>query len=258
MTRSFKDFIANEARRGPAPGAFGKSGGNFSFSKAKPQFKQSGPRPTELPSVSHGRQDNRFQNFDQRVAYGKNIEALIIKSLVDNFGWQIKPASANDDMVGKIDGYILRADKRMMAHLPTQNTPIQVKYRDSGSDLLMEVVKPWSIDMIDMPIQQIMTGRDMVGRAMIYVCLDPTGSIIRVRSAIDGKKACRTMLMSFMEQLRKDPTARMYKEGGDMLRMVFDPRNNTPKINAFLNPGSPFFSWKEDYKLPAPIWSTVA
>ena len=58
------------------------------------------------------REKNRFQNIEDRVRYGKEIESKIIESLI-NHGWKISTASSNQDKFDKIDGILISSKDPM-------------------------------------------------------------------------------------------------------------------------------------------------
>lgn len=110
------------------------------------------------------RDDNRFLRFDQRVQYGKSIEQQIFSSLV-KCGLKLKEPSSKEDMYDKIDGWWTTPQGQM---------PIQIKYRDTGDDILFEVMKDY---------EQGVPGRDMIGKAVYYAVLNRSRTIVMVSVA---------------------------------------------------------------------------
>ena len=144
------------------------------------------------------REKNRFQNIEDRVRYGKEIESKIIESLI-NHGWKISTASANQDKFDKIDGILISSKDPMPVKLPA---PIQIKYRDTGNDILMEVC--WLFDGdFSKPISELLTGRDMKGKAEIYVSLDQNGETIRVRLAKEAKENALKLLKGLIASRKR-------------------------------------------------------
>lgn len=211
----FKEFILiPEARYGPVPGAFGKPKGN--------------------------RQSNRFQGINDRVAYGKSIEALVIQALIDNCGWNITPATPGQDKHQKIDGWVKFGDGAPLA--------LQVKYRDTGDDILLEVVKVWhEEENLRQP------GRDMVGKAEIYACLNSSGTVIYARLASEAKEKAQKLLDEFLQRMTDSQhPVKSHRNGDGEIKLVNDPSTRQLKINAYLNPQA--FQKKSDCTLKAPIW----
>lgn len=194
----------------------------------------------------NSRERNRFQRIDDRVSYGKKIEGQIVKTLEQKYGWQINPVSVNQDKFDKIDGMVIKTDESLPISLPA---PIQIKYRDTGNDLLLEVVK--SVDLQKfysrvVSTAELLNGRDMKGNAKIYASLDKDGKTIRIRLADEAKQIARDLL----EKLRSS-RSKFLDSNGSQIRFVNDPHTKQMKINAFINPNS--FSWKKDYII-SNIW----
>lgn len=192
------------------------------------------------------REDNRFRHLDDRVKFGKEIESRILNSLTSQ-GWVIKPVSTNADKYDKVDGLIEKAPVPIPTQLPAY---IQVKYRDTGNDLLMEVVWKFDGDRT-LPLEKMVTGRDMYGKSQIYASLDQAGNTIRIRSATEAKDICKQLLFGLMQSNQSS-----FRIGRNEIRIVNDPRDQRMKINAFLSPES--FNWKIDYPISQNIWEKPA
>jgi hypothetical protein len=152
------------------------------------------------------------QGMDQRVQTGKGYEAKIIQKLISG-GLKITPVTGRQDMFDKIDG--------IWENGPAGSGGMQIKYRDSGYDILMEVQKGGK------------PGRDMVGKSVYYTVVPKDGEFAYVFKTMDLKK------------LVQDALAELQQEGGfggrefrssDQveLRQTRDPADNTPKIMAFI------------------------
>ena len=123
--------------------------------------------------IEENSQSNRFQSREERVRSGKKQEERIIRSMTSEHGWNVKHVSENQDKFDKIDGILIYSPDSIPVSLPA---PIQIKYRDTGDDLLMEVV--WEFNnQYESPIDQLLTGRDMKGSAKLYLCLNKLGTI---------------------------------------------------------------------------------
>ena len=196
----------------------------------------------------HNRNDHRFQRFRDRVNFGKAIEKKVMDALTNMFGWDIDPSTESQDMHEKVDGWIMSGDDRV--GILTEMTPLQVKYRDTGNDILMEVVKKWSDDMLDIPPESCCTGRDMKGMASLYAVLDKDGRIIRMRRVSEARSLAMSLFRRLLESSKKCITL-----DGSQIRFTKDPSTHLPKVMAYLNPTS--FNWKVDYKLDQPIWEMI-
>lgn len=97
--------------------------------------------------------DNR-----ERVTIGRRRESQIVEALKRQHSLAIKPANECQDKQQKIDCLIEMDGKQV---------PVQVKYRESGDDVLVEVFDRWNgWDGIGNKI-----GRDMQGKAEMYAVL---------------------------------------------------------------------------------------
>jgi len=189
----------------------------------------------------HDRFDHRFQNMKNRVDFGKAIEQKVIEALIEDYGWVIDPSEESQDIFQKIDGWIISGDDRIKSALLSETTPMQIKYRDTGDDVLMEVVRKWKPDMVN-SIETCCTGRDMKGMAKLYAVLNKSGTVIRIRAANEARSLARNLLQRLVDSKKKVITL-----DGSQIRFTRDPRTKVMKVNAYLNPAS--FKWKLDYKL---------
>jgi len=179
--------------------------------------------------VPNDRQSNQFQDMNKRVNFGKDIEAKIIQAISENTGWKIDPASKSEDMHDKIDGWV---------HFQGQKLPIQVKYRDSGDDILLEVYNSERSGG---------DGRDMVGRAALYACMNKAGDTIRVRDASQLKMVAKNLKTQLMESGKNVLSNRF-----GQIRWTNDPSSGIKKIIAYLKAEA--FTGK-DISLKKSVWA---
>lgn len=216
-------LLTTEARwRGPVGGAFGRDP-RVQQQKMTPMTKPEetpeapkttlghAPNPSDRISPPQQRMDNRFQNIDQRVQYGKIIEKQIFDSLVQ-CGMKLREPSNQEDMYDKIDGWW---------ETPSGEKPIQIKYRDTGNDILFEVMKDY---------RRGVPGRDMVGKAEFYAVL--SGGKIALVSVAEAKKLIKEM-QSRAESEGFDHRGN-YRMGGAILRVRPDPRSQQDKLMAYI------------------------
>jgi len=241
---NFKEFLyktefefLHEVRKGPTPGAFGKQSQTSSiFDKQK--------QPVD-------RQNSRFSNRIDSVKFGISIEKKIVNSLRDR-GWTIQEPTEAQDMYDKVDGFLVDSeDPRIKPLVARGPMPFQIKYRDTGDDIGMEVIKPWKDDYLYNFSDSIFTGRDMKGLSQLYIVANKEGTRIRVRSAHEAKEMSKKLVYELIK-LRKETGEHFYNNGHSEVRMTNDPRNHVQKIMAFLNPNS--FKWKVDYS-NSNIWA---
>jgi hypothetical protein len=176
------------------------------------------------------RQDIAGKHMSDRVSFGKKVESNIISKLTDA-GWKITPASQSQDMFDKIDGFV---------HLSNTVLPIQIKYRDSQDDILLEVMKGWTPEKFGVGVPIEFNGRDMIGHAAIYVSLSKDGNTIRVRSANEAKSVAESMVRRLKDNYRKSggkETSLQTPKGE--AKITNDPANpSLRKVMAFIKPGA--------------------
>jgi hypothetical protein len=153
------------------------------------------------------------QQMDQRVATGKGYEAKIIQKLASG-GLKITPVTGRQDMFDKIDG--------IWENGPAGSGGMQIKYRDSGYDILMEVRKGNN------------PGRDMVGKSVYYCVVPKDGEFAYIFKTMDLKK----LVQDALTELQGDGGfggQREFRSSDQVeLRQTRDPADNTPKIMAFI------------------------
>lgn len=218
-------LIQNEARwRGPVGGAFG----NDPQEKARREREQQTTQ-TQQPDMGHTpnpenrnipptqRHDNRFQGINQRVTYGKGIEKQIFDSLVA-CGMKLREPSSSEDMYDKIDGWW---------DVGGREEPIQIKYRDTGDDILFEVLKDFNRNI---------PGRDMVGKALYYAVLGRGGGQIVIVEVEEAKKKIKAA-QTAAEAEGFDHRGNYRTQDGLMLRVRRDPQSGQEKLMAYIPVG---------------------
>jgi hypothetical protein len=193
-------------------------------------------------------QSNKFQSREERVKSGKSQESKIIRAMIEEHKWDIRQVTENQDKYDKIDGVLVSCPNPPPVSLPA---PVQIKYRDtnSGDDVLMEVV--WQFrGEYETPLNQLLTGRDMKGAAKLYLCLNKLGTLVRARIADEAKSIARKLLEGLLASRK-----RSYSIGRSQIRLTEDPESRRPKINAYIDPNDPSFSWKQDYPV-MDLWSS--
>lgn len=210
---NFKNwFNFDEARwRGPVGGAFGNDSKKMQQKKEIPPITQHRNPAERLPPPQ--RMDNRFQGIDQRVQYGKSIEKQIFNNLVGH-GLKLREPSGREDMYDKIDGWW---------ETPNGEVPIQIKYRDTGDDILFEVMKDY---------RKGIPGRDMIGKAVYYAVLSKTGGkIVLVKTA-----EAKSLIEITKQQAEKEgfDNRGNYSANGIFLKIRQDPQSGQEKLMAYL------------------------
>ena len=198
----------DEARyRGPVGGAFGKDTRKMQQRKQVEEPNDASRMP--LPQLGL---NNKFQDFHQRVEYGKSIEKQIYDSLT-HCGLQLRPASANEDMKLKIDAWW---------HVNGREEPVQIKYRDTQHDILFEVLKDY---------YRRSPGRDMESKAKYYAVMSPTKTINVV--AVDEIKAIVHQMLASVRTKGFDDNGQFTMRGAS-LKIKPDPRTGQDKLLAYI------------------------
>ena len=206
----FSDWLTiNEARwRNSTGGAFGNDSQRMN-KKIKPSLNHT-PNSSDR-SPPEQRMNNRFQPINQRVQYGKSIEKQIFDSLVQ-CGMKLREPSSQEDKYDKIDGWW---------QTPNGEIPIQIKYRDTGTDILFEVMKDYHRNI---------PGRDMIGKAKFYAVLS-LGKIVII-SVDEAKQLIETMKQK--AQAEGFDQRGNFRMGKAMLRVRPDPQSQQEKLMAYI------------------------
>jgi hypothetical protein len=178
----------------------------------KPMGHTPNPETRQAPATQ--RHDNRFQGINQRVTYGKGIEKQIFDNLVA-CGMKLREPSSSEDMYDKIDGWWDRGGNE---------EPIQIKYRDTGDDILFEVMKDYHRNI---------PGRDMIGKAVYYAVLARTGGQIVIIEVAEAKQRIQDAMQA-AEQEGFDQRGNYRTRDGIMLRVRQDPQSGQEKLMAYI------------------------
>ena len=113
-----------------------------------------------------------------RVKHGRNRENQIAEALKGQCKLTLTDA---EDKVSKIDRWLNRDGKRI---------PLQIKYRETGDDLLFEVFD--TFDGWDKPTNKV--GRDMKGSAELYAVLRADQKTVNIVQVSKAKFIIQTMM----------------------------------------------------------------
>ncbi len=241
--QTFLDWF-NEGRRfqmkGPVGGAFGK------------------PKPfqnAEIGQYTHTRDQQRNLQgpdaYNQRVAFGLTQEQKILKAAKENCGIDISPSTPSEDKFQKIDGWWKKDNTPV---------PVQIKYRDTGDDLLFEVIKPFT----NMPIlsNQNRLGRDVKPAGMPANQFDPNSRIgaqyiFHLNSSgnklsIIETKPCYEIIYKLLKEIDaygwSNPYRKMHSTSQGVIRWQLDGSSGVQKIMAYL-PVNPVSQCPVDIKI---------
>ncbi len=163
-----------------------------------------------LAEVS-GEPMNQFRAYDDRVSHGKGVEDQIYFNMVA-CGMKLRKPSSREDMYDKIDAWW---------NTGKGEEPIQIKYRDTGYDILFEVIKD---------IRRGIPGRDMISKAKYYAVL--INGTVTIVSVDEAKKMIEKAVEAADEQGFDDRGN--FKHGSIMLRIRPDPASRQEKLIAFV------------------------
>lgn len=187
-------------------------------------------------------------DYQTRVARGKGVEEKIKQALKDQHGIDIRDSKVGeertldrritDDVDEGIDGYWNGRDS------------VQIKYRDTGKDILFELIKPHRPEMPivskgeETPLGGQSPGRDYLSKANYYLVLLPNAmrtayTVLKVKT-----KWVKNLIMAATQELTeprnmgKYPNGVLYKpyvaSNGVTLNPTVDHRTGTPKVVAFV------------------------
>lgn len=162
--------------------------------------------------------DNRFQDINSRVAYGKGIEGQIFDSLVA-CGLHLRQPTSREDKYDKIDGWWDDGSG--------SEQPLQIKYRDTGDDILFEVMKDYNRGV---------PGRDMVGRAVYYAVLNRSGGHIVMVEVAEAKRLINAAVAAAEQEGFDDRGNYRFRAGRSMvfLKIRPDPQSGQDKLMAYI------------------------
>lgn len=182
----------------------------------------------------------RFLDNATRVRHGLNRERQIADALKLQAGLPIVDATGSEDKERKVDRWIA---------YPQRRVALQIKYRETGEDLLFEVYDKffgW-----DDPKNKV--GRDMMGDATEYaVLLQDRKTIVIVPVAV-AKRAIAIMIDGARQhgwtvEGPHGATFRYFAGGAKLeLKVQRDPRDGRPKMVAYIP--STYFKASEQAKV---------
>lgn len=188
----------------------------------------------------------RFLDARTRVRHGLERERQIAEALKNQVNLTIEESTEYEDKERKIDRWLIRGGKRI---------ELQIKYRETGKDLLFEVYDKW----FGWDDKRNKVGRDMIGDAKEYAVLLQDRQTVVIVPTQKAKKLCKDM----------ESAARFFgftftNEGGSTLEYVAngcrlnlkvqrDPGDGRQKMVAYV-PTDYFISEKqaEVYKVRLP------
>jgi len=163
-------------------------------------------------------------NPSTRVAYGKKIEERIRQALRDIGKLNVEDPDNHSDVFMKIDGWLVSREVYLNNHI---KEPIQIKYRESGDDILYEIFKDWE----SAPCK---IGRDFGGKATYYVVLNRAKTEIVISDVDIIKTRVRDALKVIGKQNLFNKRGIVYKNDLLEIRTTIDPHDKIVKLMGFI------------------------
>lgn len=161
----------------------------------------------------------------ERVRRGREVELHILQRLQES-GMRLTPPTHAEDAYAKIDAWWHTTD----ASGGETRKGVQVKYRETGDDILFEVYKDWDRSIV---------GRDLAGTADYYMTVDRrgTGYLVPV-------KALKDKVYAALEAIERDgwtfPDRQHYvdRDAGIDIKIREDAYHGQQKCMAYVRPRS--------------------
>lgn len=172
--------------------------------------------------------ETRFLESRERVRHGKTREKQIADALKEQAGLNLQDASDSEDKEQKIDRWLISNGKK---------TAVQIKYRETGDDLLVEVFDKWN----GWDNQNNKIGRDMIGDARLYAVLRMDKKTVVLVKTNTLKHIVNDMLQAAktigwtVDNGDKNKSLQYSRAGGRCeLRVQRDPRDGRAKMVAYI------------------------
>lgn len=158
-----------------------------------------------------------ISNYSDRIDAGKRVEKTILDALRQK-GYKINDPTSTEDKYDKIDGW----------WIGTKGTPysVQVKFRQSGDDILFELVKD---------LNKNIPGRDLISKAHVYLVADRSG-MTRMFLTKPIKEKAQHILDDIQKELKTQPNKTNWNGSGWQAKLQIDRAHGQPKIVAYFRP----------------------
>lgn len=157
-------------------------------------------------------------DYNQRVDAGKRVEKKILDALRSK-GIKIEDPTSSQDMHDKIDGWWLGKNNN-------QKYPVQIKFRQSGNDILFEIIKD---------LDRNIAGRDLKSKSVLYLVADKHGTT-RLFQTEPIKKKAQEILNIVQQDLEDDPKQTRWSGNGWEAKIQYDSAHGNKKLVAYFNP----------------------
>jgi hypothetical protein len=160
-----------------------------------------------------------ISNYSDRIEAGKRVEHSILNGLRQK-GIKIEDPTVQQDKYDKIDGWWVDTKGKKY--------PVQVKFRQSGDDILFELIK--DIDR-DIP------GRDIISKAILYLVADRSGTT-RLFHTQPIKDKAQQVLKMIEKEMETDPQKTEWSGPGWQAKLQVDRAHGQRKVIAYFRPTS--------------------
>lgn len=156
------------------------------------------------------------QSYSDRVKNGKSKERIIINS-IRRSGTQIDCPTEAEDMYSKIDGWIVENGKRKS---------IQIKFRENGNDIIFEVMKD---------VDRNINGRDLIGKADYYLCVDTFGNgrLFETKTFKDLAQKIKESIMPLINSTKTNWNFKQFE-----VKLTIDLAHGNRKLMCYFYPRS--------------------
>lgn len=156
-------------------------------------------------------------DYNTRISAGKVVEKSILDGLRKR-GIKIDNPSESEDKYEKIDGWWI--DSKQRRH------PLQVKFRQSGDDILFELTKD---------IDKKIVGRDLKSKATLYLVANRSGTT-RLFFTKPIKEKAEQLLKTVEDDLKKEPHKTQWSGNGWEVKLQIDRAHGQRKLVAYFKP----------------------
>lgn len=164
--------------------------------------------------------------FEERLADGTGEEDIIAERwkprLLTQYGATLEKVEKSEDMSDKIDRWLTTAKGTRLG--------VQIKFRESGDDILVEIIK-------NLPRWE--DGRDVVGIADLYLCVDRNrmGRLYQTKHIKPAATALRDLLK---KDILENPQQRWWNPEAPYdkwsVNVGPDPESRVLKVRGFFVP----------------------
>ena len=160
-------------------------------------------------------------DYDERVRQGKKIEWRILNNLrakLKHRDVRLEDPTSSEDVQSKIDAWLGSPKSKRYS--------VQIKYRETGDDLIFEVVKntaTWTL------------GRDLRSVAQLYLVVD-RGGTARLYWTAPIKVLAKKLMEEAKIDLTTEPSKIEWSGNGYEMKRTIDRAQGNSKIVAFFDP----------------------